>query len=387
MRPEKVKVAVIGCGTISEIYLTNMTQTFSILEVVGCSDRIPERSARRAEQFGIRQMTNEEILTDPEIQIVAVLTDPDNHYEVTRSVLNAGKHAYCEKMMAVRFEEGLELDRLAREKGLMYCVAPDTFLGGGAQTARKYIDSGMIGQPMYANATVVRNYEHAWEGPDPYTPFILTPGGGIPYDMGGYYLHAMINALGPIARVSGFSRRLQEEGSYLNPRHEHYGERTGSVTPTLFTASLEFACGAYGTLTAISEGFGETSRLEFFGTEGTLIAHDPNLYGESMYLIRRGADQETTPYEIPFTHGYYHGNYRGIAVADMAWALRNGRAPRCSRELGLHAFEVIHGVRESCRTGTVYTMTTRCERPAPLPSGFAYNFTQQEACMDDRLQR
>jgi predicted dehydrogenase len=96
-----IKTAIIGCGMISGIYLKNLCNFFKITEVVGCSDIIPERAKQRADEFGIKQMTNEEIYKDPEIKIVVNLTHAPSHFDVTRDALNAGKHVYCEKMMAV----------------------------------------------------------------------------------------------------------------------------------------------------------------------------------------------------------------------------------------------------------------------------------------------
>ena len=155
----RIKAALIGSGAISEKYLTNITKKFHVIDMVGCSDLIPERSAQRAEQFGIRQMTNEEILSDPTIEIVVNTTYPLSHYEVTKAALLAGKHVYTEKMLAVTLEEGLELCELAKEKGLMLTTAPDTFLGGGWQTARHMIDTGLIGTPIGALGVCIRSYQ------------------------------------------------------------------------------------------------------------------------------------------------------------------------------------------------------------------------------------
>lgn len=374
-----VEVGVIGCGSISRIYLKNMINTFSILKVKGCSDQIPERARERAGEFGCRAMSNEEILADPQIEIVVNLTYPDSHYAVSSAALLAGKHVHTEKMVATTWEEGIALAELARQKHLRFSVAPDTFLGAGYQTARKLLDAGLVGTPLFANALVARCYHHVWEEADRYQPFIMMPGGGIPFDMGGYYLHAMINLLGRIERVTGVSDIMLPDYIRLNPRHPQYRESVNLQTPTLLSGTLSFACGAYGSLTTLSDGFGDTSRLEIYGTEGTLICHDPNLYGGEMYLIRKG---DATPCPIPFTHGYGDSDYRGIGVADLAWSLVNDRPHRCSLELGLHAFEVIHGIIHSGREGHAYKMTTGCERPQPLPSGFVSG-TATEACMDN----
>ncbi|MDD3243777.1 MAG: Gfo/Idh/MocA family oxidoreductase [Eubacteriales bacterium] len=374
-----VKVALIGSGDISGIYLKNMTQTFSILDVVGCSDLIEGRSRARAEEYGIRQMTNEEILNDPTIEIVVNTTYPLSHYEVSKQVLLAGKNVHSEKMMATTMAEANELMAIAKEKNLRIGMAPDTFLGAALQTARKYLDAGMIGTPLNATAMVMRGYRPQGEL-DGRLPMIMTAGGGIPYDMGGYYLHAMIFLLGGIKRVSGFAKTRNPIEHFENPRHPRYKEEFEFSTPNMMVASLEFEQGCYGTLTTMSESFGETPRLEIYGTKGTLVLSDPNNYGDPIHIIRNGY-KDMLPCEIPFTHGY-PVNSRGIGVADMAWAIRNNRPHRCSAELGYHAFEVVNGVQESCATGKVYEMKSHVERPAPLPDGFVSG-TSAEACLDN----
>ncbi|MCL2479978.1 MAG: Gfo/Idh/MocA family oxidoreductase, partial [Treponema sp.] len=208
MALETFKTAVIGCGMISEMYLKNLCNFFKITDVVGCSDIIPERSKKRSDQFNIKQMTNEEIYRDPEIQIVVNLTDPPSHYEVTKNALNAGKHVYCEKMMAVTLAEGEELHALAKEKKLAYTTAPDTFLGQGMQTARWILDSGMIGTPVAVNGICQRGY--LLDRDDDWIRMIHRPGGGIPFDMGGYYLHVFVDWFGPIEKVTGFAKTVNE---------------------------------------------------------------------------------------------------------------------------------------------------------------------------------
>jgi len=378
-RPEKMKIGVIGCGAISEIYLKNMTNHFSILEVKGCSDLIEERSKKHSQEFGVLQMTNDEIYQDPEIEIVLNITSPKSHYEISKAALLAGKHVYSEKMMAVEWDEGMELAAIAKEKGLRLGFAPDTFLGGGGQTARKLVDSGMIGEPLYASALVVRGYQPQWEVNTDPMPFIVGAGGGIPFDMGGYYLHAMIQILGSIKKVTGFGKNNQAEGVFLNPRNPKYKEPAVVETPTILTGTLEFENGTYGSITTIADGFGEKTRLEIIGTEGILRCHDPNLFGKPIYLIRK--NENAVPYEMPFTHGYADGDYRGLGVADMAWGIRKNRPHRCSMELGLHTFETIHGLLKSGISNKVYHMTTNCTRPLPLPSGYTIG-TMAEACLD-----
>ncbi len=374
--PKKAKVALIGSGAISRTYLENMTGVFSILDVVGCSDIIAERSAARAEQFGIRQMTNEEIFADPEIEIVVNTTYPTSHYDVTKQALEAGKHVQCEKMMAVTLEEAKELMALAKSKGLRFGMAPDTYLGGGLQTARKLIDDGFIGEPLHAHAMVMRGYHPRGETAGR-LPMFMLPGGGIPFDMGGYYLHAMIHLLGPIAKATGFCRSRRPVRTFENPRHPNYGEEFSYETCNMMTASLLFHCGANGSLTAVSEHFGETPRLEIYGTRGILICNDPNNFTGDIRLKLEGNEDFRS---MPITHGY-NGSHRGIGAADMAWAIRRGRRHRTDAAIGYHAFELVHGVWASAETGSIYTMQSKPDQPEALRPGFVTG-TAQEAVFD-----
>lgn len=395
-------VGLIGSGMISQTYLDNMCKRFDILDVKGCSDIIPERSAGRAAQYGIKQMTNEEIFADPEIKIVMNTTYPKSHYDVTKQALEAGKHVQCEKMLATTFDEAKKLYALAQSKGLRFGAAPDTFLGAGYQTARKLIDDGFIGRPLVAHATIVRNYGVAG-AMEPNPPmFVMNDGGTIPFDMGGYYIHALVHLLGPVKRVSGFA--THDDKYYTHPKHAHYGEVVDYTdAPNRLLSSLEFESGVFGSLTAcdsVNVGFGfNLPHITVYGTRGILICPDPNTYGGPVSLLRTG---EKEFIDMPLTHGYsgteasfgpppkdedfmtmmWKSSRRGIGVADMAWAITNNRAHRCSAELGMHALEIIHGTLHATKTGEVYTMTTHPEQPAAIPAGFTGG--DAEGCFDTK---
>lgn len=360
----RIKAALIGCGAISEKYLTNITQKFHVLELVGCSDLIPERSEKRAAEYGLQQMTNQEIYENPEIQIVLNTTYPLSHYEVTKAALLAGKHVYTEKMLAVTLEEGQELVALAKERGLLFTAAPDTFLGSGWQTARKLLDDGMIGEPVAAFGVCIRSYQDYGETDTQPKPFVFAPGGGIPFDMGGYYLHNMINLFGGIARVAGFARTRNPERTYQNPRHPRFGEQFSVETPNTMGASLEFQNGTIANLTITSEAaVFPTPYFEVHGSEGSLTLFDPNDFGGKI-LLRRNTTE--TAVEMPILYPYGE-ECRGIGAADMAYALLQGKKPRVDAEVGLHAFEAVHGILKSCADSKVHQMQSACARPQPLP--------------------
>ena len=200
-----VKVAMIGVGAISGIYLQNIVHTFREVELYGLCDLIPERAQKGLAYVKEQQEQGANVTTpkiydtmyqafeDPEVEVVLNLTRPYEHYEVTKQALLHGKHVFSEKPLAVDMEEAGELMALAAEKGLLMGGAPDTFMGAGIQTARKLIDSGMIGDVIGANCAMVCHGHETWH-PDP--EFYYKRGGGPMMDMGPYYVTALVQLLG-----------------------------------------------------------------------------------------------------------------------------------------------------------------------------------------------
>ena len=402
MSLKPVKVAVVGSGNISYTYLNTLSSGFHIIELVGCSDLIPEKSKARAELFGIRQMSTEEILGDPEIEIVLNVTEIFNHTKVTKMILEAGKHAYSEKSAGCAYEETLENVKLAERKGLLFGCAPDIYMGAAYQTARKLIDDGWIGEPIAAQAWCFRGYGRntSSDVPPPGFPF-GKKGTTITYDMAGYYVNALVSLLGPVARASGFAQNM---GRHLNDnvRHPRYAQPidTSGGGSTIMT-TLEFESGAYGSLMLTADGFRpEIPRVEIYGTQGTMMVPDPNCfggYGLDLYITRVG-NQGT--FKIPFTHAFSdldpaapsksgkdepcHNSWRGIAVVDMAYALRRGRPHRSSAELALHTVEIVSAIEENSQNNPgVYTIQSRPQRPAPLRPGMFGPVHVMEAAIDN----
>lgn len=362
---QKVKVGFIGCGRISSIYLKNCTQTFAILDVVACADLVPELAQAQAEEYGVpRACTVEELLADPEIDIVVDLTVPWSHPEVNRNILQAGKHVYTEKPFALTAEDADSVLRLAAQKGVRVGSAPDTFLGGGLQTCRKLIDEGAIGIPYAASGLILMRGPYDTSRPN-FQSF-LQPGWDPLFDMAPYYLTALVNLLGPIRKVAGMTGNVRPTVAVDNPDSPLHGQRVPVTVPLNTAATLEFANGAIGTLQAAKESFGYTPRLEIYGTEGILYANDPNMFGGTIQIKRPDGTLE----EMPYTHGYSE-NSRGIGIADMAYGIRSGRAHRANGDLARHVIDITLGIFESAESGQHVALTTSCERPAPLPVGLA----------------
>ncbi|MCZ8513663.1 Gfo/Idh/MocA family oxidoreductase [Paenibacillus filicis] len=360
-----IKVGIVGCGKISGIYFKNCS-SYPNIEVAACADLNVERAKASAEEHGVaKACTVPELLADPEIDIVINLTIPAAHADVCLQALEAGKHVYVEKPLAVTREEGQAILAKAREKGRLVGSAPDTFLGGGIQTCIKLIEDGWIGTPVAATAFMMgRGHEH-WH-PDP--EFYYAKGGGPMFDMGPYYLTALVAMLGPIRRVTGSTKVTFPERTITS--QPKFGKMIQVDTPTHVAGLLDFHGGAVGTIITSFDVFGgaQLPRIEVYGSLGTLSVPDPNTFGGPVLLKRHDAKEWK---EIPLSHGYAE-NGRGLGVLDMAYAIHGGRINRANGELAYHVLEAMHGFHDASDEGRHYLMQSTCERPKAMPQGYVF---------------
>ncbi|MCX7045712.1 MAG: Gfo/Idh/MocA family oxidoreductase [Candidatus Sumerlaeota bacterium] len=357
---KKTKIGIIGCGNISGIYFQN-GKKFEILEIAACADLMKERAEAKAKEHGCRALSVKELLADPEIEIVVNLTIPNSHYEVAMAALEAGKNTHGEKPLTLSRKQGQKLLKTAKAKKLRLGCAPDTFLGAGIQTCRKLIDDGWIGTPVAANAFFTCRGHERWH-PDP--EFYYKAGGGPMFDMGPYYLTALVNLIGPIKRVAGMATKTFKERVITSqPKN---GTRVKVDVPTHVTGVVEFEGGAVGTMiTSFDVWAAQLPRIEIHGTEGSLSVPDPNGFGGAVQIFRAWT-KEWQP--APHAFGYAE-NSRGIGVADMAYALASGRPHRASGELAYHVLDVMRAFHEASEQGKTIEIKSRCDRPAPLPVG------------------
>jgi predicted dehydrogenase len=366
---KKIKYGVIGCGNISGIYF-QASRTFEILEVGACADLIPERADAKAREWNVpRACTVEQMLDDPEIGIILNLTIPKAHYEVNMAAIKAGKSVHGEKPLALTRDEGARLLKAAREKGVLLGCAPDTFMGAGIQTCRKLIDDGWIGKPVAATAFMMCHGHESWH-PDP--EFYYKKGGGPMFDMGPYYLTALVNLMGPIERVCGSTQTTFPER--LITSQPKFGTKIEVEVPTHVVGVLDFAYGAVGTIiTSFDVWAHQMPCIEIYGTEGTLVVPDPNCFGGPVRLRRAGTNEWK---EIPLSH-IYAENSRGIGAADMAYALQSGRPHRASGDLAFHVLDVMQAIHESSSDGRHIKIQSSCKRPAPLPLGLHHGILDE----------
>jgi len=359
---EKVKVAVVGCGTISDIYMTNMTNgKFEILELVACSDMMVQRMEECAAKYGCKAMSLDEICADPEIEMVLNLTPPGAHYPVNKQCLLAGKHVFCEKMIAAELWQGKELVELAEEKGLRLGVAPDTFLGASVQTAKFIVESGLIGTPLSCRASISRDYGAFGE----FLPHLYKKGGGIALDMGGYYLTALAAILGPARSIAAFTATHNPVRINNRIGSPMMGQQYELEVPNVLAATIQYESGVLGTLHMNSDTLmDEKYCLEIYGTDGILSMGNPNNFGDPVVLKRLKRPE----IEFPLSHGF-DSNSRGLGAAEMAWSIRAGRPHRASKEMAYHVFEMIHGMMISAEQGAFYQMESTFTPPEILPTG------------------
>jgi predicted dehydrogenase len=350
-----MRVGVIGCGTISKVYLTNLL-TYSDIDVTAVSDIDLARAQSQAEIFGISQVKSpEECFAAPEIDLIVNLTVPEVHAAVTLEALSGGKHVYSEKPLGVNIEEGKTVLNAAERWKRMVGAAPDTFLGAGVQKCRELIDAGAIGRPISFHASMLSRGPERWHA----NPFIFyRQGAGPLFDFGPYYLTAIVNLLGPVAEVESMSGK---SFSYrVAGHHDIQGQKIPVEVPTHVMAHLRLASGIIGSFTmSFDVAFTETPHLEIYGTEGTLSCPDPNTYGGPVRIRKMGSDIWK---EMPLSSPYIK-NCRGLGVRDLAQSVEMACMPRANGQLAYHILETMEGILTSGVSGHTYSIASRVDRP------------------------
>ena len=370
---------VIGTGTYCDHYLRNLGPVHKNVRPVGCADLNAEAAQAAAARWNIPKVyTTDEMLADPEVDIVLILTNPGSHYSLTMQALKAGKHVYCEKPLATSLEQANEIVAFAAQQGLFVGSAPDTFLSPEFQTVRKLIDEGAIGKVINITANYVGPGADLWH---PNAGFLYKQGGGPALDMGPYFLTTLVAMLGPIDSLFCYANRGWDTRSI-------WGNDVDVEVMTNYCAVLKFASGATGNLNlTYDEWKSDLPGMELYGTEGVIIAPDPNTMMGPIKLLKaeefkalvngKGDDIGARLAAIygPESFGLFReietvapriGNERGAGLADMAKAIVEGRRPRVSAELCRHVTEAINAFNVCAETGMPYKMTTTFDIPEAL---------------------
>ena len=356
-----LRVGIVGAGNISGIYCDNLSK-FPSTELVAIADLDETRAKAQAEKYSIRSMGVDELIASPNIDLVLNITIPKAHGAVALQALEAGKHVYNEKPLAVGREDCQKMLALAAEKGLRVGCAPDTFLGAAHQRVRDLIDSGVIGVPVAVHGWMTSRGVESWH-PNP--EFFYKPGAGPMLDMGPYYLTAFVNMFGPVQRLASMTRTTFPERTITSEPFK--GQVIKVETPTTFVTALQFEGGVVGQLTTSfdTHGFPGQPNIVVYGSEGTLVVPDPNSFNgwnelSSKIILRDGkGDEHTYLSDLPFKD-----NSRGLGILDIAHAIAEGRDHRASGALAFHVLDTMLSAIESSDESRFITPSTQPARPA-----------------------
>lgn len=368
MMARTLGIGIIGAGSISASYL-RLAPLFKGIEVRAIADINDAAATARAAEYRIEARSIDKLLASDDIDLVVNLTIPDAHFDVSKQILSAGKHLYSEKPLTLSLADGLALKKLADSKNLKAGCAPDTFLGGAHQLARKLIDDGNIGTVTSGTAHVLSHgMEHWHPNPD----FFFRPGGGPILDLGPYYIANLVNLIGPVRRVAALTSMATPTRTISSaPRA---GEIIKVTTPTTIQALLEFDSGASVTLSASWDVWAHNHpNMELYGTDGSLFLPDPNFFGGEVKLAKPGKKPKPArswqhPLGIP-NQKHASGmmaNYRTAGLADMTSAILGDRDIRCSLDRALHGVDVMVSILRSGEEKKFIDIETSCTRPEAL---------------------
>jgi predicted dehydrogenase len=352
-----VGVGVIGAGNISKQYLDNL-RVFPDLKVHVIADLFDDAAAARAKEYGIPEWGPPELaLNHPDVEIIVNLTIPAAHVEVATAAVNAGKHVWTEKPFSLDRESGLGLLKAADAAGIRLGTAPDTFLGAGLQTARRLIERGDIGTPLTAMTTFQTPGPESWH-PNP--AFLFQYGAGPLFDMGPYYLTALVQTFGSVRRVAAVGSKAKEVrviGS--GPK---LGEEFTVDVPTHVSAMAQFENGASShSVFSFESPRPRMGFVEITGTEATISLPDPNYFDGDVRLWRAGDEEWTVIPAAGPTNG------RGMGVLDMARAIRAGVPHRATGNLAYHVLDTMVSISESVESGTFVDVESSAPASPALP--------------------
>ncbi|MGI6333372.1 MAG: Gfo/Idh/MocA family protein [Saccharofermentanales bacterium] len=382
---KKLRLGVVGCGVISRIYMGNLAKSRWV-EVIAVADLFIEKARELADQFGVAKVcTVEELLADPDVDMVVNLTVPKAHFDINMQALAAGKHVYCEKPLAMSFADAQKSLEFAQSKGLMLGCAPDTILSSPLQTCLKVIEEGWIGKPLAATTNFLCSGHELWH---PTPEFFYKPGGCPMMDIGPYYVTAMVMLLGAVSKVSCFAKKsLPRRVVRSQP---NAGQIIDVETYTHYSGIMEFRSGVIANInTSYDVWISSLPFLEIYGSAGVLIVPDPNFFqgevkvfrGESMVDAIKGLPMEDALEKIhspemfdyfrtiPQPYNMDQGNLRGLGVVDMAKSLVEGRKHRMAAELACHVTEVLSAFGTSASEERVVRMVSTYDGMTRLPEG------------------
>ena len=358
-----MKIAIVGCGYVADLYMANL-EVHPSVTIVAAFDIVPAHADRFHAYWKIPvYYSMAELLAAEDFDLVLNLTNPDSHFDVSHGFLEAGKHVYSEKPLAMSWDDATALVAFAAEKGLTISCAPCAHLSEAAQAMKRAIDAGEIGKPVLAYVEMDDNFVALSR----YRSWISVSGAPWPaedeFEVGctlehaGYCLSWLLLMFGPVSRIVSFAS-LQYSGKPI---------AAGKEAPDFSVTCLEFANGFVARLTCsiLAES---DHRFTVVGDKGIIQAHNIWVYRTAVtirnYLrIRRRFMVSPFRRKVPLVptgpkvkkHGSAsHDFLRG--PAEVAAALKEGRRSRMAADFVLHLNEVALAIGRP--DGEYFTTTT-----------------------------
>lgn len=336
-QPRPHGVGIVGCGNIAGPYARSLAEHDEV-RLVAVTDVDAARADAFAAEHGVRAHASiEALLADPDVALVVNLTVHHAHYAVTKQALEAGKHVYSEKPMALEADEARELVELARRQGVRLACSPATFLGEAQQTVGSIIQSGELGVVRAVYADVNWGRIETWH-PAP-IPFYDV---GVLVDVGVYPLTIATAFLGRAVAIEARGWDL------LPDRLTTSGESYRIGSPDLIFAMIELSGGAVVRLTGsfyVGRPSGPQGLMEFHGDAGSLALSSFQDFDATVRRGPAGGEYEpVTPVREP-----YQGIAWGRGVADLARAINEGRQQRVTGEHAAHVVDILSAARQSMR--------------------------------------
>lgn len=377
MDMKQTGLALVGCGFVADMYVKTMA-AHPQLRIAGVYDRDADRLKRFCAFHNLQAYESfEQLLEDTGVLIVLNLTNPSSHYEVSRQLLNAGKHVYSEKPLAMRMDQATALVELAEAKGLQISSAPCSLLSETAQTMWSAIRSNAVGDIHAVYAEMDDGLLHRM----PYDHWISDSGTAWPWkdelevgctlEHAGYVLGWLPAFFGPATGVTAFSSVQIQDKTMPGPVDQH--------APDFSVACIRFASGVVARLTC-SIIAPHDHRLRMFGEEGILGTHDTWHYRSPVYIQRRIRIRRRvldSPWKSRVKLRGTHlpmVKYRGASqmdfcrgIAEMAEAIQVGRTCRLSPRFSLHVNELALAIHDAGTTPGHHVVKTTFDPIQPMP--------------------
>lgn len=339
---KRVRAAVIGCGSVSNMYLPHLSRS-PFVELVGTCDIIPERAQQAATKYSVPNHYPhiDQLLAGAPFELLVNLTNMQEHGRLNRQALLAGKHVWSEKPMANTYAEGRALLDLARQRNLRIWGAPAVVQSPQFAFMAQTIHAGKLGRVSAAHA----HYGHL--GPT-WSAFFYEKGGGSLPDLGVYNLATLCGLLGPVKTVTSLT-------SIVTPTRKT--DNKGEIRVEAEDNAMVLMDHGDGKLSHVQCGFNyfdpyghegkgqDRPTISIWGTQGNmaLVGYDWAPFGVDLATLTDEKGQRYVPDA---------GDYRWeMGASVIAESLATGKEPRINAEHALHVLELIEAARKSANTG------------------------------------